>query len=1201
MESLDQKSFAYKAFISYAQAGIDQQVAVWLQTAIEEYKVPPTLVQLKKRPARVGKVFRDATDTRFESSLSELLEDKLDASEFLIVLCSPRSDRPWVNAEVRYFLDQRGPANLIPVLIEGEPPGTFPEPLRELSRCRQQESGEPGLSGVKDAPLAPDLRERPGIRISEIRRDALLKIVAALIDCDFDDLRQRDKERAAQQRRNRVVGGVILVLILACLLGWGLYQYRGRLLAIAAGQLQANQIQHKADQRQLALANWQAGLRARDFEDHAIAAAHKMLRAADIFDELGDGANASQSLFAAAFMPTCRTFVHHSEVEEVAVSPSPNRVLTLCSDGIARLWDRKQGELIFEFRHESTSSSPYDDTFRRPPQPVVSAAYSSDGSRLLTHSHYGSLRVWDLSADPPRQFAAHDVVLTLDYAKFNRQGTRVLMTSQHGREKPKPRVWNVGSTGSQEFTEFPEGASASGIEFATDGTHALTWTDESAVIWDVSTSKATMIGQPLPHEQLAGVALDRGGERLLTWSRDGTAKLWSVRAAIRIAEFKHADHDTERDLTRAAFSPDEKRILTRSRAGVLIWDVNLPDKLRAVLRHHSEESLTGNTSGILTKGVFLADGRVLTWGGDDTVRVWSLWDDEPAFVSELIRPDPRLAASLGNQNTDFQATPSPDGRFVATWSNGSAADIWSLETGRRLGVCRHEGVINGVVFCGDGADVITWSSDGTARIWRFTNSSGTSPPWKAVTIQPANTADKQLVSNPDGFRILVRNGAQAAFWNVRQPEELNPLTADSTDWLGTLLSRDGRRLLFWSKNRPAAQVIDAATGDVQHEIPHGSGIRGAASSEDERWLVLWSDADSTFSVWDRGDSGHGEPREVGRGRHDDPRLPHALGRVGEPIETASISPDGKFLLTYRKRYAVLWKVQELAVKDAKPRLLGSPEQPPLLASDWSWAVALGGGNVALCTLPDCKETQEFSLGQRRPLGLARKVARSDDNARIAVVTTMPNLIQIWDHPARRFVAEFKYDGTANGLRFNRDGSLILICSSDGIVQIGDISGRRPPETFEHSDAVLGAFWTKDERRLVTWTSDTIRLWSVADRQLIRSLEADTFQGGVQLTEDESRLLAWDSQGKLVAFDTGVNESVPIGPLVEQKIRQLEFDTGTRLGESGTLRVLTVQEWDNVKKEICDTTAETTGRPARQSPDVPGRTNEPASQETFGGK
>jgi len=226
MANSHESSFTYKAFISYAQDGIDQKAAVWLQSAIEEYRVPKSLIQLQGQPARVGKVFRDATDTRFESSLSELLKDKLDASEFLIVLCSPRSDRPWVNAEVRYFLDQRGPANLIPVLIEGEPPGTFPKPLRDLSRSRQQESGEPGLSGVKDAPLAPDLRERPEVRISEIRRDALLKIVAALIDCDFDDLRQRDKERAAQRRRNLLTGGLILAFAILSLVTWGLYQVR---------------------------------------------------------------------------------------------------------------------------------------------------------------------------------------------------------------------------------------------------------------------------------------------------------------------------------------------------------------------------------------------------------------------------------------------------------------------------------------------------------------------------------------------------------------------------------------------------------------------------------------------------------------------------------------------------------------------------------------------------------------------------------------------------------------------------------------------------------------------------------------------------------------------------------------------------------------------------------------------------------------
>lgn len=173
----------YIAFLSYKRVEPDRVLAERLHKAIETYRLPAAL---RARGARLGRVFRDHDELRAEHSLGQALNDALRESKFLIVLCSMASrSSSWVQHEVESFSATAGHGRVVPVLVQGEPAEVLPAAL--IERC-----------GPQDLPLAIDLRS-PSSHGGAQFRDELLRLIARLCECSFDDLRRRDHQRRVRR------------------------------------------------------------------------------------------------------------------------------------------------------------------------------------------------------------------------------------------------------------------------------------------------------------------------------------------------------------------------------------------------------------------------------------------------------------------------------------------------------------------------------------------------------------------------------------------------------------------------------------------------------------------------------------------------------------------------------------------------------------------------------------------------------------------------------------------------------------------------------------------------------------------------------------------------------------------------------------------------------------------------------------------
>jgi len=185
----------YDAFISYRHTEPDKTIAEKLHRMLETYRVPKAVVKMGSQK-KVGRVFRDREELPTSSNLAESIQEALENSEHLVVICSPRTpDSQWVCKEIETFAALHGHDRILALLIEGEPEESFPEQLRFVKKKLVLEDGTVTETVQEVEPLAADIRAENIKGMKKKLKTEVLRLLAPILNCRFDDLRQRHKER----------------------------------------------------------------------------------------------------------------------------------------------------------------------------------------------------------------------------------------------------------------------------------------------------------------------------------------------------------------------------------------------------------------------------------------------------------------------------------------------------------------------------------------------------------------------------------------------------------------------------------------------------------------------------------------------------------------------------------------------------------------------------------------------------------------------------------------------------------------------------------------------------------------------------------------------------------------------------------------------------------------------------------------------
>lgn len=398
---------------------------------------------------------------------------------------------------------------------------------------------------------------------------------------------------------------------------------------------------------------------------------------------------------------------------------------------------------------------------------VTALAMDNVGRRLLLASRDGQATLWRISFKPLWKYQSFE---TLPYiARFDRSGS-LIVAGRGNWTRGDAAVFETGTGAVRETAVHHAGVVFDAAFDASGERFVSASADGIAKIWDVGagTTQATLDHRPL---QVVSGLFSPDGRYVLTTARDYAtrtstiAKLWS-RDGRGVATLQHiVPSEIYGNPSSARFDNSSRRVVTSGDDGkVNIWDTADGRLLKTISAHaeavvSTEFSRTGD--------------HLLTAGLDNTVSVWDIESEQQLFILD----EPALALPS-------RAVWAPDERSVAITSRNGNVWIWNLDTGERRTLKGHSLWAMAPIYLHGGKLLLSYSLDGTVRAWDPVSGSNLgviASELGALSLADTSTDDSRLITSTWGqmsvWDIAVEHRSAdsvEAILNCRSPWSLDP-------------------------------------------------------------------------------------------------------------------------------------------------------------------------------------------------------------------------------------------------------------------------------------------------------------------------------------------------------------------------------------------------------------------------------------------
>lgn len=546
-------------------------------------------------------------------------------------------------------------------------------------------------------------------------------------------------------------------------------------------------------------------------------------------------------------------FNHSANVERAAFSPDGTRLVTTAADASARVWDATTG-------HPITPPLKHD-------KPLTCAAFNRDGTLLVTAGEDHFVRVWYVETGKLRFGLRHSFPVL--FAAFSPDGKRLTTCGGAVTDRPRGeiRVWNLEQNPPTSQTLDRLGI-IRWAELTADGQSVVAVNiARSAHLWPLAKSN-DRIGPNVAAVGLQDLESVVGADPTRVVSLDhSTARIYDLAHNAPVgAPMQHGA-----EVFLGEFSADGKRIVTAARDRIArVWDAATGAPLTPPLWH----------GGLVRHARFSGDGsRLITTALDGAVRVWDLPSGEP-------ENGVNLPASSGP--TDV----SPSGRLLATIDN------------------------NGAVLVRD-------TASGTVQFG----------PWKlARSVSIVRFA-------PDDVHLAVASGDGAQVFDFR----IGKATTKNLSLAGPVceisFTPDSSRVAFLG-DKNVLQVYRTDNGALQSSLPlPGKGFSNT--------LVLAPDGNSVAVVF--------KPKHGLVWRNFAGKVILGPFRHTGVISSAAISPDGSRIAVATSEGAFLW--------DARGQPAAAPMQPTTPIRQ----VVFSGNGQLLATLGEDRSVRVWDVQSGQPV------------------------------------------------------------------------------------------------------------------------------------------------------------------------------------------------------------------------------------------
>jgi WD40 repeat protein len=533
---------------------------------------------------------------------------------------------------------------------------------------------------------------------------------------------------------------------------------------------------------------------------------------------------------------------------EAAFSPSGQYLATFTKETVT-LWNSSDGtQALATIQHSSYVKE--------------NLIFSKREDRFLSWHGQGGVIVTSFKDGTPEwQILNHDAYVY--HASFNKDETKVLTTSGNGTV----RLWNVGSQFCQSL-RLPHPATVQGTLEDRDQKRILTWST-----WSVRENAPMVVrlwnsldgtpitpemkhgeiiddysyeNQSLTGESFGGCCFSHDQNSILTWSGDGTVRLWSASdGSSLVPPIKHSACVVE-----AVFSPDGRRILSYAKDGsASIWDAATGKELVPPMKH----------KGTVAGAIFNRDAtKILTWDYH-TVRLWDAATGNPltsAMKHEEAGEEEKRKYMVVGAKFDTEEN------RILSWSRDKTVRLWNAHDGSLLTPpMQHDEALKGATFSSDGEKILTWTwcfsswggTPGAAQVWQASNGSPLTRPMlhkKGVNGAMFYAQETRILTWSQDGAARIWNSSDGSIVATLKHETI--LTGSETGKDFAKLSRDEQTILTWGDDQ-TARLWSAIDGKpIAPPMVHDSSVLGAIFSEDERWVLTWSE-DNTIRLWNTDD------------------------------------------------------------------------------------------------------------------------------------------------------------------------------------------------------------------------------------------------------------------------------------------------------------------------------------------------------------
>ena len=815
MEELTEQSYMYDAFISYRHTYPDIRIAERLHRLLETYNTPRRLVRQGKKQ-RLSRVFRDREELPTSSDLNSDIDQALKQSRYLIVICSPRTPKSrWVTSEIERFRQLHGNDRILAILIEGEPDQAFPEGLLGKSGSAGEKDGNFYEINKVTEPLAADVRAANIHKSLKKLKNEKLRLLAPILGCRYDDLRQRHRER--EIRRRMALSSAVSVFFFL----FGLFTlYQLKLVRESEARAVMNEEIARENEARAVI---NEGI-ARENEQKALFSESIAFAEMSRY-HLADGNRLKAMKLALDALPEDmedpgRPYVHDAEIalyNSFYSRPYQGRVILkshtekiqhmdFCLDGSMLatasedftiiLWKSDNGEKLAELTGHTGR--------------VVHCSFSSDATKLVTASGDGTVRIWDTRTGGESLVIGD--LSNPEYCTFSKDGSSVVTRSKAGYQ-----WWDAQKGFELSRLESSAARNTECIDIE-HGLAVVSIVDEQTgngdrkyscyimdVAKDVLLHKIDLMGRRLICAGFSGDA-----DRVVTVVKD-SIKIWDTESGDNLIELDTVG----RTPVNIAFTPDGKYVFGETDTETsYVWECSSGKKINEI----SKARLTRFNWKLIDKGDdsfrlhFLPDlfvsSKAVTFNQDGSKAViYSAAGDVQIYSREDYGFGYLFIRTVDGHKANPQyALFSPDESYLAVSYDDNSVCIYDTRSDNEHIFSEDICGYSTNIFNHEGNRIISDKEKGKLTVWDVNSAA---PVYELIVEEGYASL---AVFSPDGRLIAGSyNDDRIMLWDARTGTETKVFTGHESRAACLVFSHDGG-LMAAGSEKGDIKVWNTATG-----------------------------------------------------------------------------------------------------------------------------------------------------------------------------------------------------------------------------------------------------------------------------------------------------------------------------------------------------------------------------------------------------